>query len=241
MVNLIIIGPAGSGKSTLTKSFGKWLENEGIMVDYVNLDPGAEKLPFTPSFDVRNIVKVEELMRKEDLGPNGALIRAAEIMEERFAEVLEAVSALAPDFLLVDTPGQMEIFLFRTLGPKLASSLRGRTVSAFLIDPVLMKKPNDFMVLKMLGLVVELRLGIPSIEIVNKCDLLSLESLRVMEDSTKREIEGLVGSLAEELRGIIEKLEKKKRTLMVSATEGTGFLELYKAIGEAFCACGDLT
>jgi hypothetical protein len=40
---------------------------------------------------------------------------------------------------------------------------------------------------------------------------------------------------------VIDKLEKKKRTLMVSATKGTGFLDLYKAIGEAFCACGDMT
>lgn len=241
MVTLLIIGPAGSGKSTLTKSFGKWLEHEGKTVNYVSLDPGAEVLPFTPSFDVRSMVKVEELMLKEGLGPNGALIRAAEIIEERFAEVLEEVSSLSPDFLLVDTPGQMEIFLFRTLGPKLASSLRDRTVSVFLIDPVLMKKPNDFVVLKMLGLVVELRLGIPSIEVVNKCDLLNLDSVRIIEDLTKMDMEGLSGSLAEELRRIIDKLEKKKRTLMVSAVKGTGFLDLYKAIGEAFCACGDMT
>ncbi len=241
MVTLLIIGPAGSGKSTLTKSFGEWLEDEGMRVGYVNLDPGAEILPFKPSFDVRGIVKVEDLMRKEGLGPNGALIRAAEIMEKGFQELLEPISTLSPDYLLVDTPGQMEIFLFRTLGPRLASSLRGRVISVFLIDPDLMRKPDDFMVLKMLGLVVELRLGVPSIEVVNKCDLMNDSSQRVLEDFTKMDLEGLSGSLAEELRGVIDKLEKKKRTLMVSATKGTGFLDLYKAIGEAFCACGDMT
>lgn len=241
MITLLIIGPAGSGKSTLTRSFGRWLEKEGIRVGYVNLDPGAEILPFTPSFDVRKMVRVEELMRKEGLGPNGALIRAAEVMEERFTEIVETISALEPDFLLVDTPGQMEVFLFRNLGPRLASSFGGRAVSVFLIDPMLMRKPNDFIVLKMLGLIVELRLGIPSIEVINKCDLVDEDYLKLTGELSGREVEGISGGLAEELKGIVEKLEKKKRTLMISAAKGVGLLELYKAIGEAFCACGDMT
>jgi len=241
MITLLIIGPAGSGKSTLTKSFGQWLENEGNRVDYVNLDPGVDSLPFVPSFDVRLIVKVKDVMRKENLGPNGALVRAAEIMEERFSELIKEISSMSSDFLLIDTPGQMEIFLFRTLGPLLTSSLSGRTVSIFLIDPSLMKKRTDFIVLKMLGLIVELRLGVPSVEIVNKSDLIDERSLRVLEDFAKKDLEGLSGGLAEELHRIIEDLEKKKRTLMVSALKNTGFLDLYKAIGEAFCACGDMT
>lgn len=241
MVNLFIIGPAGSGKSTLTKSFGTWLENEGKKIKYVNLDPGVDNLPFPPSFDVRRIVTVNEVMKNENLGPNGALVRAAEIMEERFSELSEGIKKLSADFILIDTPGQMEIFLFRSLGPRITSLLRERTVSIFLIDPSLMKKKNDFVVLKMLGLVVELRLGVPSIEIVNKCDLLEANSLRALETITQMDVEGLSGGLAEELNKVINNLEKKKRTLMVSALKNIGFLELYKAIGEAFCACGDMT
>lgn len=241
MISLLIIGPAGSGKSTLTKSLGSWLENEGKEVAYVNLDPGVETLPFAPSFDIRKIITVDEVMREENLGPNGALIRAAEIMEARLSEIVEAVSALRADFLIFDTPGQMEIFLFRALGPKLTSSLKGRTVSIFLIDPLLMKKRSDFVVLKMLGLIVELRLGVPSIEVINKSDLLEKDSVRAMGRFAQKDVEGLSGSLAHELYRIVDNLEKKKRTLMVSAVKSTGLLDLYKAIGEAFCACGDLT
>ncbi|MGQ9759205.1 MAG: ATP/GTP-binding protein [Candidatus Methanomethylicaceae archaeon] len=241
MVNLLIIGPAGSGKSTLTKSFGNWLENEGKKVNYVNLDPGVEIPPFVPSFDIRSIVTVSEVMKNENLGPNGALVRAAEIMEERFSEFSKGIRKLSADFILIDTPGQMEIFLFRSLGPRITSLLKNRTVSIFLIDPSLMRKRNDFVVLKMLGLIVELRLGAPSIEIVNKCELIKDNSLKAFETFAQKDIGGLSGGLAEELNRVINSLEKKKRTLMVSALKKFGFLELYKAIGEAFCACGDMT
>ncbi|MEM2846784.1 MAG: ATP/GTP-binding protein, partial [Nitrososphaerota archaeon] len=41
-MNVVIIGPAGCGKTSLTASFGRWLELElGEKPAYVNLDPGV--------------------------------------------------------------------------------------------------------------------------------------------------------------------------------------------------------
>lgn len=48
MTNLIIVGPAGSGKSTLTKAFGEWLKGDGYTVNYLNLDPLVQKACLTP-------------------------------------------------------------------------------------------------------------------------------------------------------------------------------------------------
>lgn len=234
MVNLFIIGPAGSGKSTLTSSFGRWLEDEGYKVNYVNLDPGVENIPFNPNFDVREFVRVNEVMHHENLGPNGALIRAAEIMEERSKEIIERINLLNGDFTLIDTPGQMEIFLFRDLGPILSNSLIGRKASIFLIDPSFMRRINDFITLRLMSLIVELRLGIPSIEIINKCDLLKGEHLITSDSKT-------INGLTQELQEVLEKIEKRKRTIMISSTKGIGFMDLYKVIGELFCICGDLT
>ena len=74
---VVLMGPAGSGKTTLTAALGKWIEeNQGYNVGYINLDPGAETLPYNPDFDVREWFTVEDIMVKEDLGPNGAMIRA---------------------------------------------------------------------------------------------------------------------------------------------------------------------
>ncbi|MCS7098490.1 MAG: ATP/GTP-binding protein, partial [Candidatus Methanomethyliaceae archaeon] len=207
---------------------------DGYKVDYVNLDPGVERIPYHPSFDVRELVRVDEVMHRENLGPNGALIKAAEIMENRSREISERINLLNGDFILIDTPGQMEIFLFRDLGPILSNSLIGRKASIFLIDPSFMQRINDFITLRLMSLIVELRLGIPSIEIINKCDLLRGEVL-IASDSR------IINGLTQELREILEKIEKKKRTIMVSSTKGIGFMDLYKVIGELFCVCGDLT
>ncbi|MBM5804899.1 MAG: GTPase [Candidatus Verstraetearchaeota archaeon] len=246
MTNLIVVGPAGSGKSTLTKALGGWLEREGYAVSYLNLDPGAESLPYRPSYDVRGLVTVERLMREEGLGPNGALIRAAEITEANLPRILKKIEARErrSDFTIIDTPGQMEIFLFRGLGPKLSTSLRGRTISVSLIDPGLLRGKIDLVVLKLLGLVVELRLGIPSIEVLNKSDLYDRKTLLEFEESIRAggyRAEGVSGELANQLYGVVEGLEKRRRVVMVSAKKGTGMEDLYKAMGEAFCACGDLT
>jgi hypothetical protein len=245
MTNLIIVGPAGSGKSTLTKALGDWLEREGYAVIYLNLDPGAESLPYRPSYDVRDLVTVEHLMKEEGLGPNGALIRAAEITEANLPKILKKIEPQEKsDFTIIDTPGQMEIFLFRGLGPKLSTRLKGRTLSVFLIDPELLRRKIDLVVLKMLGLVVELRLGVPAIEVINKSDLYHRRTLQEFEESIasgKYRAGGVSGELANQLYGVVEGLEKRRRVVMVSAKKGTGIEDLYKAMGEAFCACGDLT
>jgi GTPase SAR1 family protein len=245
MTNLIIVGPAGSGKSTLTKAFGEYLNSEGHTVSYVNLDPGAESLPYNPSYDVRKLVTVEQIMKKEGLGPNGALIRAAEIIETNLQKILGKIKEdKESDFTIIDTPGQMEIFLFRGLGPKLSANLKGRTVSVSIIDPALLRRNSDIVVLKLLGLVVELRLSVPSIEVLNKSDLHKGKTIKEFEKSIVAKnyrSEGISGELANQLFKVLEGLEKRRRTLMVSARTGKGMTELYKAIGEAFCACGDLT
>jgi GTPase SAR1 family protein len=184
-------------------------------------------------------------MKEEGLGPNGALIRAAEITEANLHKILTKIKGKEKSgFTIIDTPGQMEIFLFRGLGPKLSASLRGRTLSVSIIDPTLLRRRIDIVVLKLLGLVVELRLGVPSIEVLNKSDLYEGKTIKEFEESMAtrdHRTEGVSGELANQLYGVLEGLEKRRRIVMVSAKKGTGMEDLYKAIGEAFCACGDLT
>jgi len=78
-MQVLLLGPAGSGKTSLATTFGKWIRSEmGSNISYINLDPGCTSLPYRPSFDIRDHFTIEEIMRKEELGPNGAMIRGAE-------------------------------------------------------------------------------------------------------------------------------------------------------------------
>ena len=53
-MNLIfLVGTAGSGKTSLTGGFSRWLEMQREDVMVVNLDPGATSLPYSANVDVR--------------------------------------------------------------------------------------------------------------------------------------------------------------------------------------------
>ena len=47
-VIVVFVGTAGSGKTTLTGEFGRFLEENEKKVAYVNLDTGVKNLPTSP-------------------------------------------------------------------------------------------------------------------------------------------------------------------------------------------------
>jgi GTPase SAR1 family protein len=109
---VFIIGTAGSGKSLFTAAFSEWLKMAKQDVAVVNLDPGVIKLPYSPDVDIRNYVDVGNLMEKYELGPNGALILAADLIADEIENVTRDVESANADLVVVDTPGQMELFAF---------------------------------------------------------------------------------------------------------------------------------
>ena len=118
-----IIGTAGSGKSLFTAAFAEWLKMSKQDVAVVNLDPGALKLPYQPDVDVRNYVDVGDIMEKYGLGPNGALIMAADLIADEIENLTRDIEEAHADIVLVDTPGQMELFAFRASGPYIVNEL----------------------------------------------------------------------------------------------------------------------
>lgn len=243
MVNLFIVGPAGSGKSTLVKALSEWMASEGIGVFNINLDPGAESVGYRVDFDIRELVTVGEIMKREGLGPNGALIRAAEIIEGNLQWLVDKIGRAKADYRIFDTPGQMEIFLFRSFGPSLASKIEGRSAAIFTIDPLSLSTALDIPVIKLFSLVIELRLGIPAIEALTKFDLESSQAAwhNFSDVRPQQQLQGISGELALALASVVGELEKKKRIIPVSARTNKGIADLYYAVGELFCSCGDMS
>ena len=84
---LFVVGTAGSGKSLLSSALREWLESNGWSAAIINLDPGADKLPYSPDVDFRDYVRVEDVMRQYNLGPNGALVLSVDILASRVDEI----------------------------------------------------------------------------------------------------------------------------------------------------------
>ena len=183
MLTVFIIGPAGSGKSTLTASFSKWLTANDIPVVTVNLDPAVEWLPYDPDVDVRNYLTAQDLMKKYNLGPNGAIIAATDLLAtEVLYTIKDEIKSYKTGYVLIDTPGQMEIFAFRTVGTYLVNELaEERSAILFLIDSVFALSPSTFISSLMLSVSVFYRFSRPQIVVLTKCDLLDEKDIEKAE------------------------------------------------------------
>lgn len=238
-LNLILLGTAGAGKSLLTARFGNWLEEMGRKLAYINLDPGCESTPYEPDFDIRRYFTISELMRKEGLGPNGAMIRACELMEEKAHELALHMNSIEGDIRMVDTPGQMEVFLFHG-GPEIARLMKGFTVCVFLMDARIVLQSFGGTFVRLLGISVGLRMGVPTVNVLNKVDLIDKEKLSKALECPEP-TEGVLSDLALQLSKTVLQFRLPARLVWVSALTGEGFPELYDLIQETRCACGDLT
>ncbi|MFX1473920.1 MAG: ATP/GTP-binding protein [Promethearchaeota archaeon] len=176
--SLYFVGTAGAGKSTLTGVFAQWLQDAKVSVATVNLDPGVVLLPYSPDVDVRDYVSLQEVMGKYNLGPNGGLIAAIDLMSAHLETLEEEINDLGTDFILFDAPGQIELFAFRETGPVIVSSIGGDSkMILFLVDSALARTPAGFVSSLLLSASVLVRFNLPQLNVLSRADLLSEDEL----------------------------------------------------------------
>ena len=180
---LFVVGTAGAGKSSLVTAFQRWSRFLEVDTLAINLDPGAEKVDYDTEFDVRDLVSLSDVMVEYELGPNGAQILAADLVASRADEVFDEIEGLSCDILIVDTPGQVELFAFREASSHLVSVIgQGRACLIFLFDPMLSQTPSGFVSQMLLSSIVHFRLGLPTANFLSKSDLLEPEALERVLD-----------------------------------------------------------
>lgn len=206
-----IIGPAGSGKSTLVAQLKDYISmrDSEITVIAINLDPGALDLKFNADIDIRDYITLDEVMRKYNLGPNGGMILAADLMINYIEDLKYEINQYQPDWVLIDTAGQLELFAFREVGPIIASSLGFGDVqrsTTFLFDSYMVKRPNGFISTLLLAASVQYRfLNIPQINALSKIDLLDDDLIdMILEWST--DFQKLSEATNEREKGLIREL-----------------------------------
>ncbi|MHA2405434.1 MAG: PRK13768 family protein [Candidatus Hermodarchaeia archaeon] len=174
MHTLYFVGTAGSGKSTLTHNFARWLRDAKLSVGTVNLDPGVLQLPYGPDIDVRDFISLQGIMEKYNLGPNGGLIASIDLISSHLETLQEEIKDLGVDFLLFDTPGQIELFAFRETGPLIVSSLGEESrMLIYLVDAALAKSPAGLISSLLLSASVLVRFNLPQLNVLSRSDLLS--------------------------------------------------------------------
>jgi GTPase SAR1 family protein len=82
----------------------------GRKCSVVNLDPANDSTSYPCAIDVRDLVKLEDIMEEDDLGPNGAVLYALEEVEQNMEWLEQGLSDLGEDYVLFDCPGQVELY-----------------------------------------------------------------------------------------------------------------------------------
>ncbi len=178
MVIIFIIGTAGSGKSLLTASFNDWLKIGKQKAATVNLDPGVLNLPYVPDIDIRDSIDFNRIMEDYELGPNGALVLAADLIAEEAERIGGEIEDLQSDVVLVDTPGQLELFAFRASGPYIANEMtKEQKAIIYLYDAVFSYNPLNYVSNMFLSTAVYNRFFFPQLHVLSKCDLLPPEDV----------------------------------------------------------------
>jgi len=220
----------------LTAALKSWYSERGEEAIAVNLDPGVVKLPYDPDVDVRQTIVLEDLMEDYELGPNGALILATDMIATRLESIQEEIDSVNPEYVIVDTPGQTELFAFRESGEYIVKELKADSKSLlFLLDPLLADTPVNFLSLALLSASVGLRMKLPKLSVLPKRDIAAdavkritdwSRSTGIFEDALSRTKDAEQYSLYSELYRSIRQLSFGADLYPVSSVTREGLIAL---------------
>lgn len=201
------------------------------------------RLPYKADIDIRDYIRIEDVMEQYKLGPNGALVAATDLTINFLIEIKKEINELRPNHIIVDTPGQMELFAFRSSGLFILASLGGQnSVMNYLIDPNLAKRPSGFVTALYLGLSIQTRFHVPQQYILSKIDLLSEEDMEEivewstdfdkLENAVNIEAKGERRELNTQLIQALKALDISGELLPISSLENSGIDDLYRLISQ---------
>lgn len=193
-------------------------------------------MPYVPDIDIRDYIILDEVMNEFGLGPNGAMILSSDLMVNYLDDIKDEIDEYSPDWIFVDTAGQLELFAFRDTGPLIASSLGFGSIQrsvSFLFDANLVLRPNGFISTLLLAASVQFRFrNIPQINVLSKCDLIDEDQIDMivnwsqdfqsLEDSTNERESGLIRELSMLISDVFVQLGSTSELIPSSTKEEDG-------------------
>ena len=239
MKAIFVTGTAGSGKSMLTSKILEYYQKNGVFASVLNLDPGVESLPYRPDVDVRDYVDIVQIMKQYDLGPNGSMIMANDLIASKIDDIQNEIHGVNPDYLIVDTPGQIELFAYRASGPFFIQNIdASEKTNIFLYDGAMIASPTNFISISLLATSIKLRLGLPTINVMTKTDLIPDKIDQILKWSSDpisleeelKTLEGETYSLATDILRTLNIGEFAGDLIPISNLTGEGMVNLQAAL-----------
>ncbi|KAL4808284.1 hypothetical protein BDV18DRAFT_158390 [Aspergillus unguis] len=268
-VTVVCVGMAGSGKTTFMQRINSHLHSKERPPYVLNLDPAVHSVPFESNIDIRDAINYKEVMKQYNLGPNGGILTSLNLyatkidqiialMEKRAAPNPENPAAKPIKHFLVDTPGQIEVFVWSASGSILLETLASSfpTVIAYIIDTPRTSSTSTFMSNMLYACSILYKTKLPMILVFNKTDVQDAEfakewmtdfdafqqALRDEEESGQfggtegaggfGSGSGYMGSLLNSMSLMLEEFYRHLNVVGVSAMTGDGIDEFFDAVEE---------
>nr|XP_004245583.1 GPN-loop GTPase QQT2 [Solanum lycopersicum]XP_010325389.1 GPN-loop GTPase QQT2 [Solanum lycopersicum]XP_010325390.1 GPN-loop GTPase QQT2 [Solanum lycopersicum]XP_010325391.1 GPN-loop GTPase QQT2 [Solanum lycopersicum]XP_010325392.1 GPN-loop GTPase QQT2 [Solanum lycopersicum] len=237
---IIVVGMAGSGKTTFLHRLVCHTMASNLRGYVLNLDPAVLTLPFGANIDIRDTVRYKEVMKQYNLGPNGGILTSLNLFATKFDEVISVIEKRADqlDYVLVDTPGQIEIFTWSASGAIITEAFASTfpTVVTYVVDTPRSESPATFMSNMLYACSILYKTRLPLVLAFNKTDVANHEfALEWMKDfevfhAALDADNTYTSTLTRSLSLALEEFYKNLRSVGVSAVSGAGMDAFFKAI-----------
>ncbi|KAM5476281.1 hypothetical protein MauCBS54593_000966 [Microsporum audouinii] len=174
---VLVMGPAGAGKTTFCTALIQHLQNTRRSCFYVNLDPAAETFSYEPDLDIRELITLEDVMEEMGLGPNGGLMYCFEFLLLNLDFLHDALDPLSEEYLIIiDMPGQIELYTHVPLLPSLvqylsrSGALNISLCAAYLLESSFVVDRPKFFAGTLSAMSAMIMLEIPHVNILSKMD-----------------------------------------------------------------------
>ncbi|KAI9674748.1 MAG: hypothetical protein M1817_001652 [Caeruleum heppii] len=269
-VAIVCVGMAGSGKTTFMQRINSHLHSKKELPYVINLDPAVRTVPFDSNIDIRDSVNYKEVMKQYHLGPNGGILTSLNLFTTKIDQILGLLEKrTTPDpakpnvkpikHILVDTPGQIEVFVWSASGSILLDSLATSfpTVIAYIIDTPRTSSTSTFMSNMLYACSILYKTKLPMILVFNKTDVKDAEfakewmtDFEAFQSALRQEEEqgsfggmeggagslgggsGYMGSLLNSMSLMLEEFYSHLSVVGVSSMTGRGVDDFFEAVSE---------